>query len=212
MSCCSNSQPRETRSVEDLTQLKGLCDRMDEDAFLPIRSEELSVASPQRVVQFMTLVDDLATRSQEHWCTGQGLRTGSSQGMWGRYLRLKHSLVGVYIHVDLRKWAQLRATPFWLRIANPDWTPPTRARAALVEAGFEHEVASRLLQDTTAPAYVSVPLFPQLGTERDAVLDGLMQQLVAVYKILDAIPAPMTTAASSAPEPPPEMPINQAAQ
>lgn len=49
----------ETRSIEDLRQLLGLCERMDEDAFLPIRSEELSEASPQRVFQFMTLVDVL---------------------------------------------------------------------------------------------------------------------------------------------------------
>jgi hypothetical protein len=114
----------EVRVRENVEQLRGLCDRMDADAFLPLRSEELTMVTPARLLQFYGVIDDLATRSLTTWCNAKGLRSGNSYHAYGRYLRLNRSTVGLFLHTHLRKWAIQRATPFWLRITGPGTDGP----------------------------------------------------------------------------------------
>jgi hypothetical protein len=51
---------RQFDSVADLAQLEGLCARMDDEAFLPLRSEELTGNIGLRVYQFCQLVSTVA--------------------------------------------------------------------------------------------------------------------------------------------------------
>ena len=65
---------------------------------------------------------------------------------------------------------------------------------------FEHSQPSRLFIDPDDPTHVSVPLFPPVGVERDRVLDGLFEQLVDIYRAVEAVPAPK----AAVQQPPPE--------
>lgn len=49
----------ERQAAEDIAQLQGLCDRMDQEAFLPISSDELTSSIYHRVVEFGTIVAPL---------------------------------------------------------------------------------------------------------------------------------------------------------
>jgi len=44
-------------NLADIAQLQGLCERMDEEAFLPLRSEELTGQGAARVLQYCQLAD-----------------------------------------------------------------------------------------------------------------------------------------------------------
>ena len=79
----------ETGRLDDVRQLQGLCERMDSESFLPLRSEELTGTDmPRRYLQFCDLVNDVG---EELVASGQydrkGLQSGGGQGYFGRYLR-----------------------------------------------------------------------------------------------------------------------------
>jgi len=179
---------QEVQLAEDLAQLRGLCARMDSEGFLPLRGEELTTASPRRVLQLGPLVDNLVLLAQGHGCDTHGLRPAATAGGFGRYMRLTRNDVGLYVSVDYRKWAELASTPLWLRITGPGWKPSPLLRDVLHP--LEQSTPSRLFTDPDDPTQLAVPLFPLLGVERDRVMADLGDQLVEVLRLLDTLPAP----------------------
>ena len=53
------STARESHTECDIRQLRGLAEQMDEEAFLPLRPEELSPEFPRRLTNLRKLVDDV---------------------------------------------------------------------------------------------------------------------------------------------------------
>jgi hypothetical protein len=87
------------QAAADIAQLQGLCDRMDEDAFLPISSDEVTSSIYRRVAEFGVMVDDVAGQlAQRAAANTKGLRPVGGNGYYGRYLVLR----GV-AHRSLRK-------------------------------------------------------------------------------------------------------------
>jgi hypothetical protein len=178
-------------SAADVAQLQGLCAQMDSDAFLPLTSQELSIATPRRVRQFMELLDDLTRRVIEEKLAspvGKNLRLGSTLEYWGYYLVI--GKVGVGLFVDLRRWDQLRATPFWLEIhglvnSPQDWGPPRTSTIKPLLASLEAEQPPRLLMERgNQKGKLVIPVFPLTGQERDRVLDDLIRQVREVAALL----------------------------
>ena len=101
----SNAGTAGESSVEmDIHQLQGLVERMDEDAFLPLRSEELGPEVPHRILNIRRLVDDVTERGcQSSWMTTDGLRVVPQVCGYGRYIQLFDVIIWFGIHFDL--WA-----------------------------------------------------------------------------------------------------------
>ena len=103
--------------VADLKQLSSLCDHMDSEAFLPLRSEELTGDTARRILQFGDLVNALTSE-----LVGNGLgdikalRPVGSNGFYGRYLRL--SGYAAMISFSAQKWADWGDSPLWLSIKS----------------------------------------------------------------------------------------------
>ena len=53
----------DTDALSDLVQLQGLCDRVDKEAFLPLRSDELNSAIPSRLIQLCGVMDEVYNRT-----------------------------------------------------------------------------------------------------------------------------------------------------
>src|SRR4051812_49503904 len=83
-------QAGETAAAADVLQLRGLADRMDADAFLPLASEELTAATGRRVVQFCRLVDDAVSRlkSQGVADTTEARASADRNGSYWRPFRI----------------------------------------------------------------------------------------------------------------------------
>lgn len=107
------SMAGESRSVADIRQLLGLTQRMDEDAFLPLRPEELGPEFPRRMCNLQRLVDDATTRAREaKWVSTQGLNVTPKRKGYGRYMRLAGATV--WFGVNFILWSRARDTPLWL--------------------------------------------------------------------------------------------------
>lgn len=178
----------EYAALEDVRQLQSLSERQDTDAFLPIRSQELSEVTPRRLMQFINLVDDLHARLKiEKKIDTKGMSLTYRKNQQGYYARFSWSMS--YIHVDLVKWSTLRATPIWLRLYGPTWDGgATLVRDRL--SSLARENPSRMLADVAVPGrnLVAIPLFPKLSCERPEVLRDLYDQVDQIHRLLGEAP------------------------
>jgi hypothetical protein len=179
----------EAEAASDVLQLQGLSERMDDEAFLPLRSEEITADTGRRIVQFSQLVDEVTDRAvAEGLVSIIGLRATASRTWYGRYMRI-HGW-GCLLHWDAWKWGRERATPIWLTVEDENWktTPAVRDRLSRLE--FENP--SRLL---LVDGEYSIPFRMPLGVEKSGVVDTLLAQLREVAELIARSPASVNSAA-----------------
>ena len=100
--------------LRDIEQLLGLTERMDNDAFLPIHSDELGQDFPRRMLNMISLVDDAAQRAIANgWADASGLRITPQSFGYGRYIRL-HGAV-VWFGINFQMWASNGSSPLWIQ-------------------------------------------------------------------------------------------------
>lgn len=175
----------EAQTVDDLQQLKALCDWMDTEAFLPLRSEELRQVTPGRMMQYLDLVEELRRRvASEGLADTKGTNNTPSKYEHRGYCVLGG--FGAFLGVDLRAWEQLRDTPLWLgvkgRNRDGDWDNDLTETKELLRP-LEHETPKRLLT-LGKSSYLRIPLVPPTGVERDRVLESLVEQVGEVHALL----------------------------
>ncbi len=100
----------------EIMQLRGLAQRQDEEAFLPLHSEELSPAFARRMKDFARLVDDVVdTRGvREGFMSTQGLRATPQKHGYGRYFRFSGVGGDWWFGINHDRWATSQDTPLWL--------------------------------------------------------------------------------------------------
>jgi len=116
----ATSSPDEARAHGDIVQLQGLCNAMDNEAFLPLRGDELTnLEIPRRIIDYRNLIFDIVSEAKTRgFCNRKGARVEGS----GIYIR-----VGSYqpwFGFDAVAWRQFGASPLWVYIYPPPWTCP----------------------------------------------------------------------------------------
>lgn len=101
-------------AVRDIEQLRGLTERMDSDAFLPIHSDELGQEFPRRMLNLVRLIDDATQRATaKGWADTTGLRITPQWYGYGRYLRLRG--IEAWFGINFQYWASNGSSPLWIR-------------------------------------------------------------------------------------------------
>lgn len=175
---------QEIDRLEDLRQLQGLCERMDSEAFLPFRSEELTASDvPQRYIQLAQLAYDLEEALiSTGQCDAKRLTATGGLGYYGRYLR--SGAVVFFSAFDSVAWHTHKLSPLWLRFDQYAPVPVLDAlRRGKIGLGDTPIVIDR-------DKRVIVPLYIAPGDERPAIIHSLAKQASAVL-------TPITTFATS---------------
>ena len=104
----------------DVRQLRGLAQRQDVEAFLPLDAQELSPDYPRRVVQYNQIADDAVDSRgvPEGWMTTKGLRATPQQYGYGRYFRFPQVPADIWFGVNHQMWAGRADTPLWLWVSS----------------------------------------------------------------------------------------------
>ncbi|HEY8601851.1 MAG TPA: hypothetical protein VIL85_25720 [Thermomicrobiales bacterium] len=170
--------------AEDVRQLVGLCTRMDDRAFLPLRTEELTDANiPARVVQYSQLADDVTDKLRvEKLISSKGLRATGAKGWYGRYMRIG-DFAGL-LHFSAWKWRDRQLTPLWLSlydVRDEKWLPATRAKERLVALEMADPPRLLVVNDE-----ITIPLFLPTGVERATVVEALLRQMREVIDLLNS--------------------------
>ena len=117
----SAGDANETNIVADIRQLRGLAERMDADAFLPLRSAELGPEIPRRMEGLRQLVNDASNRGIANgWMNVNGMAWAARHTGSGRYLRFgnEEAELIAWFGVDSERWAKYRDTPLWLNLGR----------------------------------------------------------------------------------------------
>jgi hypothetical protein len=158
---------------------------MDDDAFLPLASDELTGTMGRRIRDFCGLVDSVTELLvKEKLASTQGVRASAGSGWYGRYMRLGGACCILYFSAS--KWSSLQSTPLWLGVLSDGWrwVPSPAAREAL--NGLALEKPPRLVEGKDG---IHVPLFLPMAVERDRVLAALMDQVKEVSHLLKGVTA-----------------------
>ena len=153
----------ESHTESDIRQLRGLAEQMDEDAFLPLRPDELGPEFPRRVLHLQRLIEDATSRLRDAGVVDTAGRNVAAQTQgYGRYMRLAGAEVWFGVRFDL--WARHHDTPLWLQFY-----------------GELDEIRPKLnlLQQKDPPGVIKdsgtlfVPINLPVGVEYDAVVERL---------------------------------------
>ncbi len=161
--------------LADVGQLQGLCERMDSEAFLPIRPEELSQEIGRRVSQYADLIDDAVNRlSKEEFISIKGLATGGSHGSYGRFFRYKED-IGCFLNFSPLLWASPGTSPIWLEIklfrAAMKWITTPHLKSVIHRCSADRP---NLVTESMGSCHRAILL--ECGSEKDIVIASIVQQ------------------------------------
>ena len=154
----------------DIRQLRALCERQDQEAFLPLKPHELAPEVPRRMLQFNRLVDDAVELARERNIVNtKSLNVTPRPTGYGRYLRLGDGdadvWAGAWFGVNLPLWARSRETPLWITFYT--WGDDIAV----------DELRDRLGDDIWADTPDSIPFHLPTGVEYERVLDDVVGRL-----------------------------------
>ncbi|MBV9790889.1 MAG: hypothetical protein JOZ51_22030 [Chloroflexi bacterium] len=165
-------------TAADILQLQGLCERMDDQAFLPLRSQEITGNTGTRIVQFCQLVDEAtALAVNEGFASVNKLRSVGAYALYGRYMWLAGN--GCFLQFNANHWARLRATPIWLSVKDHQWKLTQTLRDSL--SRLEYQEPSRLLRGSDE---LLIPIELRLDVEKTKVIEAMVSQLREVAYLL----------------------------
>ena len=103
----------------DILQLQGLTSRIDAEAFLPIRADEITdQEAARRLVNYSGLIKDITQRLKDSGVADtRRLRTAHGYYTAGRYLRV-HGRFGLWLGIELEVWCDAGITPLWSMLGN----------------------------------------------------------------------------------------------
>ena len=171
----------DARIASDIQQLRGLARHQDEEAFQPIRPEEVGLVLPRRIRGLNRLIDDLvdARGVPGGWMTTAGLRATPQREGYGRYFRFVDASSGntiqgdLFVCVNYHRWANSAETPLWL------WIGP----GVPIGIGKLRDVVPSLVE--TAGSGTDMPIFLRTGVEYENVLNDVVGQVRTVLDMID---------------------------
>ena len=187
---------RDEQGLADLAQLRGLCDRADVEAVLPIAAEEVGSDRGRRLCDFCDLVDQVTNALvAKAVASTRGLRATGGKGWYGRYM-LAPGGTQVRLAVSADNWAYLYPTPWWIRI----WSQ-SRETAAAVRALDSDPGIGYIAENSDGTLAVGIQ--PTLGVESEAILAELVRVTgmicTALPPVEDSSAAPGTTSSDEPP-------------
>ena len=178
------SGAHDTEAELDIRQLRGLADRMDEEAFLPLRSEELGPEGPRRLPGLQRLVDEALRSLVDSGLADDMGGAGHSAFSHGRYVTIGGARAWVGIYYPL--WAAFRPPPLWLQLLPnaARGMPIEVTRRRLAPLGLREPPELLEGDSINRAGHVFVPIMLPVGVEYEVVLDAVVERLTEVAMLL----------------------------
>ena len=134
----------ESHTEYDIQQLRGLAEQMDEDAFLPLRPEELGPEFPRRLKSLWRLVKDVVECLEWRGLAEKNSRGDNNRSEYGWYLKLSRTGVEAWFGLDCNRWAaQNTPSGFTYIVARSP-----SAKYAIISGGPAYRIRPNLLRGT----------------------------------------------------------------
>ena len=165
----------ESAVESDIRQLRGLANRMDEDAFLPLQAEEFAPEFPRRMRGLRRLIRDATAGAKAAGCVSRSGNYRAYLGGFGRRILLCGA--SVWFGVDFNRWAKRGDTPLWIYFSKG------MVGATISRSQFRRALGLSSDEDSIA---IHLPV----GVEYDAVLKAVIDRLIEVGRKIETSQAP----------------------
>ena len=159
----------------DVSQLRSLTDKMDQDAFLPLGPEEVTDQSlPRRLVNYSDLIGNIVEfLVTERVASTRRLNPAHGWHRTGRYLRL-YGRFGLWLGFHRLAWKRWGLTPIWTRHSDDsDWS------------GLRIREAKNLFSQAKVHGdFLYLPIRLTTGVDRDRVVQDAVEQLRCIGREL----------------------------
>ena len=173
--------PSDSVVASDIRQLRGLCQREDDEAFQPINVQELGPSLARRVRWLNRLIDDVVDGRgvKDGWMSRRGLRATPQRDGYGRYFRFRNASGDVvpgdlFLCVNFWLWATSGDTPLWLWIGG----------SVPVDAGRLRQSVPSLVDYGNYGTY-DVPIYLTAGVEYERVLADVVRQIREIREMVN---------------------------
>lgn len=168
--------------LSDLLQLRALCEAADNDAFLPISTEEITDQRiPAFIIQLSTIVQDAVDLAvTEGTLNIGGLRPQASWDRIGRYTRFSDERgAGAWIGTNLSLWKEYGGTPLWVSFLESEFGRSQEVRKILEPWAAREGV----LTDFREGEFV-VAIDMVLGEDKSRVVRSIADRLKEIAETL----------------------------
>ena len=167
----SANEAGDTSVEQDVVQLLGLAERMDVEAFLPLREEETSDMNvPRRMINYSDLSEEIAeVLKNEGLASFEGVNPTRSYFKKGRYFSAGKDLqFGLWLGVDIIAWRDSGITPIWCEVYKTEWGGLIRHWSSVKRICPDHqEYRDRLC----------FPIRLASGVDKDRVIEDAVTQM-----------------------------------
>ena len=161
----------------DILQLQALTDRMDTEAFLPLRAEEAAdQETARRINNYVDLISDIIGElKRAKIADTQGLRWGNTAHSSGHFINIHaHHKFESWLGIHIIAWREAGISPLWLRFGT---------RTGVVADHFK--TIPKLFEDVRLRHNeLYVPIRLKIGVEREGVIADVVAQ---IEKIADTV-------------------------
>lgn len=166
----------------DLLQLKGLCEQMDEESFLPLDSQEISPMIGRRNMEFCDIVDQVVNTgvAREIYST-QGCRSGAGLYYYGRFFIINDN--HYFIQFNNQNWYELQNTPLWIMCFGKGWYDAVEERPKVMKALTKLELEEKLY--FTPDDVALIPLKLELGVDKSVIVESILKQIEEINDLLE---------------------------
>jgi hypothetical protein len=168
-------------TTNDVVQLRGLCEMMDDQAFLPLHADEITNLNvPRRIIDYSNLVQEIADIAvQQGICRRDKLRPTHRWYGAGAYLLL--GKLGMWFGVDAERWARLGVSPIWCEFSSDEDFGKSRIVRERLR-GWNVSLPQRAYDDGRS---VVIPIVLKCGVEKHLVTKHAVAQLQQIRGLLD---------------------------
>ena len=164
--------------LSDINQLRGFCQQMDRDAFIPFSSEDLGTQTPRLEERYYQVLDNIIDRLMSMKSLNpslKGLKATAYRQGYVRYVKINNYALSIYYDRALWKHNGTVETPFWLAInminQNGNWYQPPSF----------YRVFNRYKSSEREENYgkICLPLYPAVNVSLDDVVANISEQILA---------------------------------
>ncbi len=160
-------------SISDINQLKGFCDQMDNDAFIPFNDEDLSSLNARKFQRLSDIIDETAKllyNDSNLTCSPKGKSNPFRTG-YERKINIDDFIIFLSYDLELWKSDESVSTPFWVSVCNKDEKQTKDMQLKL------HKI-DETKKDSTVWNFCYLALTPPTNTTIDEVCKSLKQQIL----------------------------------
>jgi len=172
------SREKENDLLADINQIIGLCDHIDNTAFLSIQSEDLSPKFARRINNYFDVIDKVVEDLKKNKkADTERLRAAGPKYAYVRYFRMNQLAVSFQLRFDL--WGKLADTPFWVIFKEilPDgghWGMTENLRSKLKNA--ERKFGYQTYEESFTNIFFALP--PLIDVTGDEVIKDLSNKIL----------------------------------